>query len=360
MAYDGMQFGNRVDHTSERKLHAKVVDTVLNTASLYSRLAGNGKEMVGKTYDYTVKITDSAQGQFYAGLETLNSSASDTTIQLSYAHAAFTQPKVSILTEAMANQGETQSINLDRFKLDEAVAEARQALGSAVYTQPNSKAFNSLAQIVADSGTIGGQSRATYSALDAVVTASGGTLSLSKMATLYDDVSDMGAQSEQPTIFAASKDVFSLYEQLLQPTMRADYSSTGYDRLPVRGKSGVKAAELKGAAGFTILYFRGVPLLVDEMAPSGTLYALNENYLQWMGRTIVPSEYKGHLERVSIGAPSTMEGASAAPSDYHGWFWQKDQMLPNQAGMIGRYHVFGQMCTAQPRRHGKLTGITSV
>jgi len=360
MAYDGMQHGNRVEHFGERKLHAKVVDIVLNSATFYSRVAGMGKEFVGKTFDYTLKITDSAQGQFYAGLETLNSAAVDTTIPLSYAHAAFSQPVVSILAESMANQGSTQTIDLDQFKLDEAVAEGRQALGASMYAQPNSKAWNSLAQIVADSGTIGGQARSTYTQLNSTVTASGGTLSLSKMATLWSDVSDVGAVSEQPTVFLAGKDVFDLYESLLNPTVRASYNEVGYDRLPVRGKSAVKNADLKGAAGFLSLSYRGVPLITDEFATAGTLFALNENYLGWKGRTIVPSKYKGMLERVSLGVPSTIEGASAAPSDYHGWFFQKMQMLPNQAGMIGRYHVYGQMCTSNPARQGKLTGINSV
>lgn len=360
MSYDGMTFGNRVDHFSERKLHAKVVDSVLSTATLYSRLAGMGKEMVGKTYDYTLKITNSDQGQYYTGLEVLNSSAADTTIQLSYAHAAFSQPVVAILAESMANQGPTQTIDLDQFKIDEAVAEAINTLGAGAYAQANSKAPNSLAEIVSDSGTIGGQSRSTYTALNSTATDSGGTLSLSKMATLWSDISDVGATTEQPSVLVGPKDIFDLYELLLNPTVRASYEAVGYDRLPVRGKSAVKNADLRGGAGFLALSYRGIPLIADEFATAQTLFALNENYLTWMGRTIVPSKYKGQLERVSVGVPSTMEGAAAAPSDNHGWFWQKQQMLPNQAGMIGRYHVYGQLCTSQPRRHGKLTGITSV
>lgn len=360
MAYDGMTFGNRVDHTSESKLHAKVVDNVLSTASYYSRAAGMGKEFVGKTSDYTLKITDSGQGQFYSGLETLNSSAVDTTIQLSFAHTAFSQPVVSILAESMANQGEAQVIDLDQFKIDEAVSEARQKLGAAIYNKTDAQGFLGLEQLIADSGSIGGQSRSVYSALNSVVTSSSGTLSLSKMATLWSDVSDAGATTEQPSVFLTTKEIFDLYESLLNPTVRASYESVGYDRLPVRGKSAVKSADLKGAAGFLSLSYRGIPLIVDEFATSGTLYALNENYMGWKGRTIVPPKYKGMIERVSLGTPSTIEGAAAAPSDYHGWFWQKMQMLPNQAGMIGRYHVYGQMCASQPRRLGKLTSITSV
>jgi len=34
--------------------------------------------------------------------------------------------------------------------------------------------------------------------------------------------------------------------------------------------------------------------------------------------------------------------------------------MHNQAGMIGRFYVIGQMVGSQPRRQGKLTGITGV
>ena len=48
------------------------------------------------------------------------------------------------------------------------------------------------------------------------------------------------------------------------------------------------------------------------------------------------------------------------PSEYNGWFYQKDMVLPNQAGTIGRFYVIGQFATWEPRRNGRLTGITSV
>jgi hypothetical protein len=155
--------------------------------------------------------------------------------------------------------------------------------------------------------------------------------------------------------------VWDLYEKLLAPNVRAEYSSVGYPALSLRGNSIMRSrAELKGAAGFTALSFRGVPVIADDAATSGVWYALNERYLEWRGRTIVPSKYAGVLEKVSLGS-STMEGVGAynkAPSDA-GWFFQKQQMMPNQAGMVGRFSVIGQMVGMQPRRQGKLTGITS-
>lgn len=361
---DGIAVHNRVESTSERKLHAKVIDNVLSARTLWSRLQGNGKPFVGKTADFTVKITDSGLGEFYSGMEELSGAASDTTIELSYAHTAFAQPIVLPMLESFANAGPTQTIDLDMFKIDEAGGEAVQKLGTAAYGTGAGDQPNGLEMLV-DDGTnvtnLGGQSRAVYSVLDSTRTASGGILSLAKMATLEDAISATGINSEHPTSWWTTKTVWSLYEQLLAPSVRAEYASVGYNALAVRGDTILKSeAQLKGASGFTALTYRGKPVLKDDACTSGVLYALNERYLYWMGRTTVPAKFSPHVRAVNLGVPSTMEGVAAAPSKNHGWFIQNMQMSPTQAGMIGRYHVIGQMVSTQGRRHGKLTGITGV
>lgn len=365
MAYDGIQFGGRVDGFTERKLHAKVVDNVLNAPTYFSRILSAGKPFLGKTEDVTIDITSDTQGEFFTGLETLNSSAANTTITLSYAHTAFTQPKVSIMLESFANAGQTGTIPLDAFKYEKAAAEALQKFGTAIYADGSANRPNGLGNIVLDSGTIGGQSRSTYSALNATVTASGGTLTLAKMATLHDAVSAAGLQSEEPNIGVTTKTVWSLYEQLLTPNVRASYNEAGYPALAVRGKFAMRnKAELKNAAGFSALSYRGMPIIKDDFCTSGYLYFLNENYFDWMGRSIVPDEWKDILTKVNLGTMKAYEGTGAEaldmPSEYNGWFYQKPLVLPNQAGMIARFYVIGQVVARGFRRQGVLTGITSV
>lgn len=364
MAYDGIQFGNRVDSTTERKLYAKVVDNVLSAPTYFSRLMGMGKPFLGKTEDITIDITQDTQGEYYTGLETLNSSAANTTITLSYAQTAFTQPKVSIMLESFANAGATGTIPLDAFKYEKAAAEALVNLGQAIYSTDTVNKPNGLGNIVLDSGTIGGQSRSTYSQLNATVTASSGTLSLAKMATLDDTISSASIGNDQTNLGLTTKTVWSLYEQLLTPNVRADYNAVGYPAVSVRGTGMVKRADLRNAAGFTSLSYRGFPIIKDDYATSGVLFFLNENYYDWMGRAIVPDEYKDSISKVSLGTSKAYEGTGAEaldmPSEYNGWFYQKSMILPNQAGTIARFHVIGQTVAKGFRRSGKLTGVTGV
>lgn len=366
MAYDGIQFGGRVDGFTERKLHAKVVDNVLNAPTYFSRILSAGKPFLGKTEDVTIDITQDTQGEFFTGLETLNSSAANTTITLSYAHTAFTQPKVSIMLESFANAGQTGTIPLDAFKYEKAAAEALQKFGSAIYADGTANRPNGLGNVVLDSGTIGGQSRSTYSQLNATVTAAASNkLTLAQMATMHDTISAAGLMSEEPNVMVTTKTVWSLYEQLLTPNVRASYNEAGYPALSIRGKYAMRnKAELKNAAGFTALTYRGMPMIKDDFCTAGYMYFLNENYFDWMGRTIVPDEWKDILTKVDLGTRKAYEGTGAdaldMPSEYNGWFYQKPLVLPNQAGMIARFYVIGQLVARGFRRQGVLTGITGV
>lgn len=365
MAFDGSSFGNRVDNFTYQKIAAKVVDNILTSPTLVSRFMGKAKPFVGKTLDYVVDITRDSQGQWFNGLETLDAAAVNTTINLSYAQTNFEQPVVKIMVESFANSGTQQAIPLDTFKYEKAIAETLQTVGTAFYGSGAVNQMNGLGNTVNDSGTIGGQSRTTYPQLNSYVLASGGTLTLAKIAQVVDNVSASGLAAEEPTIMASDKTRWSLYEQLLAPTVRMMYTSSGYNAMTVRGTRVEKSNEnLPMGQGFNALTFRGIPWVKDDFAPNGVVFMLNENYLFYTGRTQVPEDWKGFLEKVNLGTLKAYEGTGASalelPSEYNGWFYQKELVMPSQAGMISRFYVIGQLVTTQPRRLGKLTGVTSV
>lgn len=364
MAYDGIQYGNRVDNFNERKLHGKVVDNILNAPTFYSRCLSKGAPFVGKTMDWTVDVVSDTQGEFFVGLETLNSAAIQSTIALSFAHTAFTQPKVGIMLESFTNTGDTATIDIDVFKYEKAAAEALQKLGSAIYADGTANRPNGLGIIVLDSGTIGGQARATYTMLNATNTASGGTLTLAKMATLDDATRAASLMSATTGIGVTTKAVFSYFEQLLQPNIRASYEALGYPKLGIRSMSVERGDSMQNGAGFMAIEYRGKPIIADDFCTSGYLLFLNEDSFGWYGRALVPSEWKPFVEKVDLGTTKAAEGVGyeslSLPSEFNGWFYQKAMVLPNQAGTIGRFYVIGQMCAWEPRRNGKLTAITGV
>lgn len=365
MAADGIPNTSRVSDLTYQKIYAKVVDQVLNSPTYYARIVSQGQPFEGKTMDIVYDVISDTSGQFFTGLETLNSAATSTTVTGSYAQTAFTQPQVSIMLESFANSGAQQAIDLDTFKYEKAAAQALQALGSSIYGDGTANQPLGLAQIVNDSGSVGGLSRATYPVLAATNTASGGTLTLAKMATLWDAISATGLSTEEPNVGLTTKTVWSLYEQLLAPNVRNEYNSAGYPALELRGKfMSRNKAELRNAQGFNALSYRGMPIIKDDFATSGVLFFLNEEYFAWHGRTTVPDMYKDVIKKVNLGTMTAYEGTGAEalslPSEYNGWFYQNPLTIPDQAGRIARFYVIGQVVPRAFRRQGKLTGITTV
>lgn len=363
MAYDGNSLTNRVTSTGTDKLHAKVVDNVLSAPSYLSRMLGNGKrwESNGGENKITIKVSRDTQTEAVTGLETLNSAASDTTIQLSYTLTAVAHPEVSIMLESFSNVG--APINLDDFKHEEAGMELMQSMGSVVYSDGTGGYPVGLKSFVDDgtnASTIGGQSKSTYSVLQGTRTSSGGTLTLLKMQTLYDAISKAGVSNSEPNIGVTTKTIWSLYEQLLSPQVRQDYAAVGGRYMLVRG------SEIKTGLGFgvSVLTFRGMPIMKDEFCTSGYLYMLNEKSFEWRGAPVVPSKYKDVLSKVDLGTTRVVEGTGAEamnmPSEWNGFFHQKPMMLPNQAGMVGRFWLIGQTVVKEPRKNGVLIAITGI
>jgi hypothetical protein len=103
----------------------------------------------------------------------------------------------------------------------------------------------------------------------------------------------------------------------------------------------------------------------DDNCTANVVYGINEKYTFFLGRSIVPSLFRGFLEKVSLGKDRTMDGPASMnnigmPSAYNGWFYQKLQISPVQAIALARYWVIGQIVSNQPRRNGKLTGVTGI
>lgn len=373
MAYDGNQFSARVDTLGNRELYTKVVDQILNSSTYASRVMSDGLRFASKTVDFTLDVTQDNHGQWVTGLETLNAAATSTTVTTSYAQTAFTIDKMSIMLESFANTGANAIIDLDTYKYEKIAAQALQQIGQAVYGQGTANQMHGLESLVdngTNAGSIGGVSRTTYAVLDAyVAAASSNKLTLAQMDTMSDNVRAASMLSENPNIGLTTKAIFSLYGQLLQPTVRQMYDAMGGSEfLPLREKT-AKRPEKSLGAGFMSLSYRTLSLIDDDQMTNvglNNMYFLNEynDYLAWYGREEVPEEWKDVLEKVDFGEFDAYEGTGAMavemPSEYNGWYYQKDMVVPYQAGKIARFWVIGNFLCKAFRRQGKLTGITGI
>ena len=356
-------FGERVLSLTQDKLVPKVVDNIINSSVLASRVMRNAKAWSGETLRRPIKVTNSGLGGSFFGLDTFSTSTSDTTVRLGYDIRAFEQPVVIPGIERSVNSvSETQVVDLVKFKLEEAQLEAADAIGTILYgdgTGNSSKDFLGLGAIVDDGtdvATIGGLSRTTFPVLNATRTGSGGTLSLAIMATLHSAISAGSTPGHGPTLLISDETVWDFYETLLTPTVRETYTMFGP---PTTGNAGgiQPSKGLEATAGFVALSYKGLPYVKDEKATSQTMYMLNENYLDWYGLRATADDY----QPVNLGT-STLDSVYNQPpmSQFHGFNWSGLQLPTNQFGQVGHLIVLGNLISWQPRRHGRLTGITGV
>jgi hypothetical protein len=357
-----MTFDDKITAITQEELIPKVVDNVLNSNVLAARILGNAKQ--GKGYDIRKPLKYKSSGTFgsFSGLDTFSASQLNTKVKMIFDMRAVRIPLAIAGMDQVANATADAKVDLIKESLEEIEQEMADGIGGLLYgdgTGNSNKDYIGLGAIVDDGSsvvTIGSLSRTTYPVLDATKTASGGTLTLQKLATLTDATSS-GSQKFHVNLYVAPKNVWSLYEQLLTPTIRENYSMSG---MPSIGATGgmTQGSGLIGQNGFVALSFRGVPFCKDEKCTTANLYALNENYLDFYGW---PTNGVEGYSDVQLGS-SQIDGVyeESPMSTFHGFGWSGLRSSLNQFGTIGELLQLGNLTSWAPRRQGVLTGVTGV
>jgi hypothetical protein len=352
-------FTNRVKSITQDRILPKIVDNYLPESFMLYRYVSMGEKWSGEVMKKPVKIAKNTQGGSFSGLDFHNTGTAETRILLSYDPRGYEIPvTIPGLEKAVNANDETKVINLVKAELDSNLMDAVDDVAGILYndgTGNSSKDFNGLDNL-ADDGTtassIGSQSRTTYPTLAGTRTASGGTVSLSKLATLNSALSS-GGNTQRSTVILSSETEQNYYESLLSPTVRANYDANGLPVVTRSSKRPVAGGELKGTAGYVSYVYRGIPWVADEKAPTGTIWMLNENYLKWYALK------DPDLQQISLG--DTHEGVAAdAPTDNIGFQWTNFIRPEDQYAEVAHVYLLGNFTTWQPRRQGRLTGVLGI
>lgn len=361
-----MDFTDRVKDITYQEIIPSIIDLVNNSNVFFSKILSNVKDWEGVTENQPVTIANSNTGGSFSGMDTFSTEATNNTRQLTWFVKGYEQSIVVPGVEKAVNSNrEKQVLSLVSTRLDEARVSMAQSIGQLFQLNGNGKDFDGLGNIV-DNGSVaasyGGLVRASTPGISADVTpvAANGAITLDLISAEHDNVRAASSQQESPTLGYSSKAIWTFIEGLLQPMIASVYMSTqinGYNQ--VNGKTPVGTSvpagspELKGAAGFNAITYRGVPLVADDNAVSGQFTWLNEHYLDFY--RLVDHE---DLEQVSANVEVTEGFYEDVPLP--SFLQLRDFMSPvNQYGKIGFFVLLGNLICKQPRRNGKLTGITT-
>ncbi len=336
-------YGQRIQTTVKESYLPFAVDTVLNSNVLFQRVVRASKKWSGRVLRVPVKVSKNSTGTSFRGFDTFSTSATDNRQFLEFT-PSFHQITVSLPGDELAvADTEDKVLDLMKLTIQSDTEDMADDLGTAFYadgTGNGSKDVLGLAALVDDGNsvsTIGGLSRSTYATLASTVTASGGTLTLAKVDTLWNAVA---SGSQKPSAIYTTEAVFAFYGQLLRPQER------------INKEAGRVKGQLVGGTGFTALEYNAKPVIADEKCTSQAFIMVNEDFVDFYALSFFgskPVSYSSQIKGNDYEAPVGL-----------GFSWS-DWIIPANAGaVVGHIYFGGQFITTNPKRHGKLTGVTGI
>lgn len=349
-----MTFSNVVTSVTRETIIPKVYDNILTGNVAVMRLYGNAAMWrSGYRLDVPIKTTKSTLGGVVGVADRLSTERQSTRVKLQFEPKMITKPVVIADIEATLNKGDEKVLELVAVESESMSQDLLDDLADQLYTGTGSgNAFDSLLN-AADDGTnftsYGAQSlRSGTGALDGYLATSIGTLALSDMSTAYNNVKVGGLR---PTMSLCNETVWTAYEGLLQPTVRAGYQVNGLPQV-TRSSTVQSANALRGEIGFDSLYYRGTPVVSDEKSPAQKMWWINENYFKFYAVNITEEGYE-QLQLSSEKIDGPVQGPLGRGFNFRVFMAPVDQLAK-----VAHVVVAGNFVCTMPRTAGQLQGIT--
>ena len=297
--------------------------------------------------DFPIKYQVGTPIQSFLGFDTLPTAFTDTRVLMKF-NPKFVAANVALAgTDIAANNTNAKVLELTEVEMVSRAQDLADQVGTMLWsdgTGNNSKDISGLAAAV-DNGnsvaTYGGLSRSTYTTLQSTVTTAA-TLSLATMRTLWNAIADA---TVAPTRGYTDYASWALYEQLIQPQEKI------FKEVNV-------IPNYKGYEGFSGLMYAGMEIVPDRKATAGQMVFINENYMDFYGLDTSLEAFEGS-RKVDV-ASKLFTGNQYNEVGNLGFYWTGFIKVNTQFAFNSFIILAGNLCTDNPRRHGKLTGITGI
>lgn len=351
---------SRLITTTSQRVASFVVDAIHGSSVLVGRATGGNVTPweMGIYEKQPIQVSDVSTAVDFQGVGNFNTADNSTDVNLQWEAKGLGDSVIIGYAELGLNQTKAQVINLVKRKFDVIRNSLIAAAGTRFYGLGAGSAIEGL-QLSTDAGTYssayGGLSRATYGTYinGQVTPASGGVLSFNSLAAQIDLCSAAASTMESTNLLLTTKTVWALVEKLVETKSRGNYdTSRGNLRVTPYSPMGVAldAAQV-GMAGYESIFFRGIPAVKDDQTPTGLLYTLNENHLDFVSSPIAYCESISMGEEVTKGALEEVRTTA--------WQVSKESKPVNGLGDVRQIAIYGNYVNRNPRRSGVITGITT-
>lgn len=353
-----MIFNSAVTTTTREYILKKVYDQVTTgTPGLMTFLQKPLDDWkTGTSFKFAIKYQDTTNGGNAGIADKLDTDRQNVRVQANFNLKMAYKPVVVAIAETTVNMGDEQIVDLLDTEFDSQAQSLMNVMAQNLYTgNGTGNDWDSLANAASDStlfATYGDLSRSTYSVWSGYYLASAGALTLAKLATATDAVT-IGV--DQPDLDLTTKTIWSTYESLLTPSVRANFSTAGYPKMNAWG--GVPAsAGLGGTQGFVYLTFRGTPIAKDEQVPSGKFFLTNtKNFgyvsFDYQDANIMKANFRQTSDAVPSGVPGNVKST-------RGFQFRKMMSPVDQLTNVGYLIYAGNYVATECRLQGQMTGVS--
>lgn len=350
-----MVFSEAVTSVTRNYIVPKVYDTISRGSPTLMKMLQTAKPWkTGVSYDVIIKYQDTTNGGNTGIADKLDTDRQNVRTQMQFYPKMAYKPIVIANIEQTLNEGDMRVVDLLEAEFDSQAQSLMQVMATNLYQGTGvGNEWDSLYNAADDStnfATYGGKARATYTTLKGYYLAAGGALTLAKLATAYDAV-QIG--NDTPDLISTTKALWSSYEALLTPTVRAGYTQNGYPKINAFGMLPTTSA-LAGQQGFDVLFFRGTPIVKDEQVPSGKIFLINTNYFGLKGIKITGLK-QVNFKKTNDGVPLGVPGRIPSTMGFN----FRDMMSPvDQLAEIGHIIYAGNFISENPRLQGQMVGMS--
>lgn len=356
-----MALSDRVISVTEESYVPASIDGILNSNVFFSRMfMRETKQWSGRQIQIPLQFAKPTSGGSFSGSGDFDTSLQNTRTRQTFSHAQFYQ-NVSIAGgEASLNKTDAEVLDLVYITMQEAQNAACDSLGDQIYDIGAGDDILGIGAIIdagSNTSTYGGLSRTTYPQLNSTVqAATGGVLDFNLMATVMRGASAAGSKRARPSIIISDEITWDLLESKYTPTTQATYDALTHAQITTYSKPGMTMEGGKslgeGLYGFECLRWRGIPVVADEKADSGTQFFINEEYFHWYNLQGV--------DLTTYQVPSVQ--VDSVYSEYQKNYpmqWSGFVKPSNQYSKIGQFIMLGNIVSGSTRRMGKATSITT-
>lgn len=352
-----MQFSDAVTTTTRTYIVPKVYDEISKGSPTLMKLLQNATPWkTGYKYEFPIKYKDSGTAINTGVADKLPTDRVNVRTTASFEPKMATAPVVVANIETTLNMGDERIVDLLETEYDSQAQSLIQLMGQNLFTGTGvGLNWDSLFG-AADDGTnvsiYGGLSRTTYPSWKGYYLGSAGALTLAKMATAYDAVV---VGTSVPDMIVTTKALWSTYESLLTPTVRAGYTQNGYPRMNAFGM--VPATQgLAGQQGFECLWFRGTPVVRDEQVPSGKMFFITSEYFGFKGIDIIADNMEQlNFKALSDGVPDGVPGRIPSTKGFN---YRVPLSPVDQFAEISYVLYAGNFIAEEPRLQGQVAGLS--